>query len=96
MISDKASLLEAVVEQCNSPVVITTAELDPPGPEIVYANEAFVSMTGYTREELMGTTPRIFQGAATERTQLDRLKTTLGAGHVFEGYTWNYRKDGTT
>ena len=39
--------------------------------------------------------PRIFQGPATERAVLDRLKAKLRAGHALEGHTWNYRKDGT-
>ncbi|MDR5900115.1 EAL domain-containing protein [Halomonas vilamensis] len=93
--SDKTSILEVAIEQSDSPVVLTTAELDPPGPEIVYVNEAFTRLTGYTRDELVGATPRIHQGPATERTELDRLKATLRNGDTFEGRTWNYRKDGT-
>ena len=43
----------------------------------------------------MGATPRIFQGPATDRTVLDRLKANLRESHAFEGQTWNYRMDGT-
>jgi len=93
--SDKTSILEAAVEQSDYPVILTTAELDLPGPEIVYVNKAFTRLTGYTRDELVGATPRIHQGPATERTELDRLKATLRAGDSFKGCTWNYRKDGT-
>ena len=94
-VSDKASFLGAAVEQFDYAVVITTAELDPPGPVTVYVNEAVTRMTGYTREELIGATPRIHQGPATERAVLDRLKANLHAGEAFEGQTWNVRKDGT-
>ena len=93
--SDKQPLLEAAVEQALNPILITTAELDPPGPHIVYANSAFAHVTGYSVEEVIGATPRILQGPATSRDMLDRLKAALRADQPFQGHTWNYRKDGT-
>ena len=93
--SSKPPSLKAAIEQSDYAVVITTAELDPPGPAIVHANAAMLSMTGYTREELLGATPRILQGPDTDRAVLDRLVSNLRAGDSFEGCTWNYRKDGT-
>jgi PAS domain S-box-containing protein len=93
--SDEASILQAAVEQSDYAVILTTAELESPGPTIVYVNEAVTRMTGYPREELVGATPRMFQGPATDRTELDRLKANLRAGHALQQHTWNYRKDGT-
>ena len=92
---DIASILATAVGQSENSIILTTGELELPGPEIVYVNEAATRMTGYTREELLGATPRIHQGPATERAELDRLKANLRAGDPFEGCTWNYRKDGT-
>ena len=59
---DYLRLLEAAVEHSFDSVVITPAELDRPGPEIVYANPAFQAMTGYAQEELLGRSPRLLQG----------------------------------
>lgn len=86
---------QSVVEQAKEAVVITTAQLDLPGPQILFVNRAFTLMTGYSIDEVIGKTPRILQGAKTERSVLDRLRQQLSRGESFEGETFNYRKDGT-
>jgi len=95
MVIDKPPILEAAIQESEFSVVITTDEMDLPGPTFVHVNDAFTRMTGYSREELLGATPRILQGPKTDRKVLDRLKANLRAGDSFEGHTWNYRKDGT-
>ena len=88
-------LLESAVEHSFDAIVITTAELDPPGPEIIYANPAFQAMSGYTFDELHGRSPRLLQGSETNRNMLDHLRKTLAAGEPFSAKTVNYRKDGS-
>ncbi|MBK5944759.1 putative bifunctional diguanylate cyclase/phosphodiesterase [Halorhodospira halophila] len=92
---DGQSLLEAAISQAGESIVITTAELEPPGPQIIYVNEAFTRITGYTPDEIVGQTPRVLQGPDTEREVLDRLKADLRDHGWFEGEAWNYRKDGS-
>lgn len=87
--------VQTAIDQVQDAVVITTAELELPGPQIVYVNPAFTRMTGYEASEVIGLTPRILQGPATDRALLDRLKQVLGRGEVFTGQTVNYRKDRT-
>src|SRR5262245_53951184 len=72
-----------------------TAQLDPPGPQIVYVNPAFTKMTGYALEEVIGKTPHILQGPKTDRSVLVRLCKDCAEGKVFHGETVNYRKDGS-
>lgn len=91
---EKQQLLETAVEQADVSIVITTAELDLPGPEILFVNPAFTQITGYTAAEAIGNTPRMLQGAKTDREQLARLRTTLEEGRKFFGAAINYRKDG--
>lgn len=88
-------VIKPLFEQTFNPIVITSPELELPGPQIIYANKAFCDNTGYSLDELLGQTPRILQGELTQREVLDRLKDNLKKGEFFQGSTVNYRKDGT-
>jgi PAS domain S-box-containing protein len=88
-------LLNSAVLQSRESILITDAELDLPGPRIVFVNPAFTKMTGYAAEEVMGKTPRILQGPRTDKTVTMRLRQDLERGETCEGEVINYRKDGT-
>jgi PAS domain S-box-containing protein len=94
-VEESLLLLGSAVEQTKESIVITDAELDLPGPKIVFVNPAFTRMTGYNEADVVGKTPRILQGPRTDRTVLNRLRQNLERGKVFEGESVNYRKDGT-
>ncbi len=83
------------VESANDPILITEAQLESPGPRIEYANRAFLRMTGYEPDEVIGRTPRLLQGPSTDRTVLTRMSRRLREGKDFEGEIVNYRKDRT-
>jgi PAS domain S-box-containing protein len=89
------NLLEAAIRNDYDSILITELNLESPGPRIVYVNDGFLKMTGYTREEVIGKTPRILQGPKTDRKVLDKLKKSLMEGGSFFGQTINYRKDGS-
>ncbi|WP_162559842.1 PAS domain S-box protein [Methylobacterium radiodurans] len=90
------ALFGVAVEAAGEAILITTPDLQDPGPVIVYVNPGFTRMTGYTREEAVGRSPRFLQGPETDRAVLDRLRAELAAGRPFHGETVNYRKDGST
>jgi len=88
------SLFEAATWNSPDGVIVTTAELELPGPRILYANPAFCRMTGYEVEELLGKTPRMLQGPETDPKVLQALRESLIRQESFVGSTINYRKDG--
>lgn len=88
-------LLATAVEQAADPIIVTDAALDAPGPRILYVNEAHARAFGYTAAELMGRSPRLFQGPKTDRAVLDRIRVRLEAGEPVQAETVNYRKDGS-
>ena len=58
---------ESIVASTNDIVIVTDAEpLDEPGPKITYVNEAFTKVTGYSRDEALGRSPRFLQGDGTD------------------------------
>jgi PAS domain S-box-containing protein len=88
-------LLNSAVLQAKESIVITDAQLDLPGPTIIFVNPAFTQMTGYPAQEAIGKTPRMLQGPRTDKALLRRLRHCLERGEVFEGEAIQYRKDGT-
>ena len=88
--------LGQAMEDMKEAVVITDNQLDSPGPHIEYVNPAFTEMTGYTEDEVLGQTPRLFQGPKTDRATLDHIRKRLDAGEPVEAEAINYHKDGTT
>jgi len=88
-------LLESVITNSTDAVLITEAEhLDEPGPKIIYVNEAFTRMTGYTAEEVIGKTPRILQGPNSDWSELNRLSRALRNWETCQITTINYNKKG--
>lgn len=73
----QVTLLAAAVHSAHDSILITTTELDYPGPEIIFVNQAFTKMTGYSTYEIIGKTPRILQGPNTDRTIFKDLKKKI-------------------
>jgi PAS domain S-box-containing protein len=89
-------LLKSCLARVEDIVMITEAEpFEQPGPRIVYVNDAFERVTGYTREEALGKTPRILYGPDTDRTELRRVGTALRKWETVTATLLNYKKDGT-
>lgn len=94
-IQEKAKLFEEVIVNANDAIIISEAELKNPGPEIIYVNNAFTKISGYSAEEVIGKNPRILQGEDTDNEVLKELKERLSIGKPFKGEIKNYGKDGT-
>lgn len=95
-IHQHAKLMEAAIVSAKDAVIITKANFNEGGPEIIYVNESFTRMSGYEPEDVIGKTPKILQGPATCKKTLMELKDTLLKGKSFKGELQNYTKDGIT
>ena len=91
----KSALLD-LIEATNDAILITSAsDIKRPGPRILYANEAFCKISGYSRDEVLGKTPRILQGPGTCKRALGRIAIALKAGQECQEELLNYARDGT-
>ena len=62
---------------------------------LIFVNEAFADLTGYSRDEIIGRNCRFLQGPDTERGAVDRIRNAIAAGQGIETEILNYKKDGT-
>lgn len=71
-------------------VVVTCSEL-----KIVFASKNIVRMNGYQPEEIIGKSPKIFQGTETCVTTSGEIREAIKNKQPFEKVVVNYRKDGS-
>ncbi len=61
---------------------------------IKYVNPAFEKMTGYTRDEVIGKTPRVLKSGIHDQEFYRRLWDTISAGIIFRTEFTNRKKNG--
>ncbi|WP_156399200.1 PAS domain-containing protein, partial [Methylobacterium sp. Leaf466] len=59
---------------------------------IVFVNDAFLKLTGYEREEILGRNCRFLQGSETDRQEVERLRDAIECRVPIELDLRNYRK----
>jgi len=82
--------LSQAVEQSAEAIFITDIEGD-----IQYVNPAFENHTGFTREEVIGSNPRILNARKTDVAVYRSMWKNLSEGKVWSGRFINKRKDGS-
>jgi len=92
---EQLRLLGTSISRLNDIVIITeTSPVEDPGPRIVFVNDAFERRTGYSREEVLGKSPRFLQGPNTQRAELDRIGAALRQMKPVRAELINYKKNG--
>lgn len=72
-------------------VLITDLDL-----KIVFVSNGIKKMTGYEEEEVLGKTPKMFQGPATCQSVLKEMSDAIKLKIPFKKTIENYKKDGKT
>jgi diguanylate cyclase (GGDEF)-like protein/PAS domain S-box-containing protein len=84
-------LQSAALEAAAHAIVITDHE-----GKIVWLNQAFTTLTGYSKQEVLGKNPRLLSSGEQSETYYAKLWSTISLGKVWQGELVNKRKDGTT
>ncbi len=84
----------AAFKATRMPMLIT----DPQQPDnpIIFCNEAFAKLTGYSRDELIGRNCRLLQGPETDRNAVAQLRDAIADERDISIDILNYRKDGSS
>jgi PAS domain S-box-containing protein len=84
----------AAIRATRMPMIVT----DPHREDnpVIFANDAFLQMSGYTREEVNGVNCRFLQGPDTDPATVRKIGAALAKGDDVAVDILNYRKDGTS
>ena len=89
----KGDPFAAAIRGTRMPMLITDPrQHDNP---IVFANDAFLVLTGYERDEVMGRNCRFLQGEGTDPAAVDQMRAAIRDEVDINLDILNYRKDGT-
>jgi PAS domain S-box-containing protein len=83
----------AAVRATRMAMIITDPRQDD--NPIVFANAAFLGLTGYSRAEVMGRNCRFLQGPETDKAAVASIRDAIVARRDVAVDMLNYRKDGT-
>jgi PAS domain S-box-containing protein len=82
----------AAVRATRMPMIITDPrQQDNP---VVFTNDAFCRLTGYTRQEILGRNCRFLQGPETDPETIQRIRDAISTARAIEIDVRNYRKGG--
>ena len=87
---DKLRLSNVALKEISQGVLITRDD-----QSILWVNEAFESITGYSRAEILEQNCRFIQGPLTDPQTVIEIRKALKNLTSFAGEILNYRKDGT-
>ncbi|QDV26502.1 chemotaxis protein CheB [Aureliella helgolandensis] len=89
----ESNLRQLAIESAVNGIIIS----DPlqSGNPITYANQGFLALTGYERDEVLGRNCKFLQGAKTDPETIQTIRAALDRGEPVRVTLLNYRKDGS-
>jgi PAS domain S-box-containing protein len=92
-LNERGGVFFAAVEMTRMPMVLADPrQKDTP---IVFANNAFLDLTGYEEEEVLGRNCRFLQGVGTDPSHVAELRAGIDNRRAAAVEILNYRRDGT-
>ena len=92
-VEQRGGLFVEAVRRTRMPMLVTDPTL--PGNPITFANPAFVALSGYSLEELLGQDPHFMNGAGTDPDAIGRYTHAMHERRDVTLEIVQYRKDGS-
>jgi len=92
-LDERGNIFFAAVEMTRMPMLITDPRQDD--NPIVFANGAFVDLTGYAEADIVGRNCRFLQGPDTDRATVAELRRAVDEQRAVAVDILNYKADGT-
>lgn len=90
----QADPFSAAIRATRMPMIVTDPlQTDNP---IIFANDAFLALTGYARAEVNGQNCRFLQGPKTDPEAIRKIRDAISNRQDISVDILNYRKDGST
>ncbi len=87
-------IFERIVHKANDIVIVAEIAQEDGRFRIVYTNEAFTRVFGYTAEEALGQSPRMLQGPDTCAATVQEISQAIHSGANARRRLLNYSKSG--
>jgi len=86
---DYLRLTASVFRHAHESIIITD-----PGSRILEVNDSFCTLTGYTRDEVIGQSTRILRSGVHDSAFYEQMWAELRNTGTWQGETWNRKKNG--
>ena len=91
--ADRKELSSFAFQRTRMPIVVADAR--KPDMPIALVNDAFLKLTGYCADEVLGRNCRFLQGEATSRSAVAEIRAAIAKEGEVTVEILNYRKDGS-
>ena len=85
-------ILSQILDGCINGITLSDPDLDD--NPIVFVNEVFERISGYSREEIIGKNCRFLQGKDRDQPEIDKLREAINKQQAVEVTLKNYKKNG--
>ncbi|WP_394443083.1 histidine kinase famiy protein (plasmid) [Sphingobium naphthae] len=92
-LEQRGTVFFAALQMTRMPMILTDPQQDD--NPIVFANKAFLDLTGYEESEIIGRNCRFLQGADTDRAAVADLREAIARREAISLEILNYKRDGS-
>jgi PAS domain S-box-containing protein len=93
-LDQRGTVFFAALQMTRMPMILTDPRQDD--NPIVFANKAFLDLTGYEEGEIVGRNCRFLQGPDTDRETVRDIRDAVAAHEAISTEILNYRRDGSS